>query len=401
MSSHISPPSALLLLPPPPSFSIGGVKIFEPSLSDVLVKLSDSVKESKHIATIDIALAIPGLHSPSGRPHAKIFAQLQHYLTSIYTLIGAVAAARDIELDSPGGINARVIFVDHNSSDRAVSPASASPRIGPILDLHSLATSGRQWNHVFHLSNHAGQKLADSFHDKTAGSSKDHMASIMQSTIISGDWSVPESLLVPEDLPSAVPHYSVAVGGTFDHLHVGHKLLLTATALAMEPLDQADEASERLLTVGVTGDALLVNKKYAECLESWEERFQATASFLGAIMDFSGNLAPQIERIATPAGKGKEVVVRILPNLAYKFVEIFDVCGPTITDENISALVLSKETQAGGAIVNEERVKKGWPKLAIFEVDVLQSEEATGANGFESKISSTDIRRRRMNRAKV
>ena len=124
----------------------------------------------------------------------------------------------------------------------------------------------------------------------------------------------------------------MVVGGTFDHLHVGHKLLLTAVALVLEPLDREREGR---LTIGVTGDALLVNKKYAEVLESWEERWQSTADFLTAIMDFS------------PEKKSP---------------------------------------------------------LAVFEVDVLQSGEAataTDLEGFESKISSTDIRRRRVHLAKV
>jgi phosphopantetheine adenylyltransferase len=85
-------------------------------------------------------------------------------------------------------------------------------------------------------------------------------------------------------------------------------------------------------------------------------------------------------------------------------VEIWDPYGPTITEESLTALVVSKETASGGAAVNDERAKKGWKSLAIFEVDVLQTGEVTDvmdANNFELKISSTDIRRRRMNLAKV
>ncbi|KAJ5731341.1 uncharacterized protein N7483_005849 [Penicillium malachiteum] len=408
--------SSLLLLPPPQSFSFSGVKeAFETSVSDVLVKLSKTVENSNQIATLYIALAVPNLLSLPNKPRANTFAPLQHYLSSIYTLIGAVGTARDIDLDSPGGIDTRVIFIDHLSSNTStISPgskldASNDLHIGPILKLHSLATSGRQWNHVFYLNNQIGRELADSFVTSLPSPSKDHTASIMQKISCSGDWQVPASVLVPEDQPSLKPHYSVAVGGTFDHLHIGHKLLLTATALALEPLDPTNQDQARILTVGVTGDALLVNKKFAEYLESWEERFQSTASFLAGIMDFSpqshGSLGlPKIERSRTSDDKGQVVAMYLQPNLIYKFVEFFDICGPTLTDEDISALVVSKETSAGGAMVNEERAKKGWARLTIFEVDVLQSGEATavtGANPFEGKISSTDIRRRRMNRAKV
>lgn len=418
MASESKPISALLLLPPSQSFSLGGVKhAFETSVSEVLVKLSKNVKNSNQIAILDVALAIPNLLSSSNKPRAKIFGPLQHYLSSIYTLITTVGATHKVEFDCPGGIDTRVIFIDYPSSSSSDVP-EASPQvtsdsqIGPIIKLQALAAADREWDNVFYLNNRHGRDLADSFVAHLTGPrlrlATDHTASFMQMISCSGDWPVPPSLLVPDDQSSSVPHYSVAVGGTFDHLHIGHKLLLTATALALEPLDPTSQDQTRLLTIGVTGDALLVNKKFAEYLESWEERFQGTASFLKAIMDFSSPTgktpSPPISRSVAPDGKGKVAVMQVQPRLIYKFVEIFDACGPTITDENISALVISKETSAGGAMVNDERAKKDWAGLSIFAVDVLQSgevPEATSANQFEGKISSTDIRRRRMNQSKV
>jgi phosphopantetheine adenylyltransferase len=123
-------------------------------------------------------------------------------------------------------------------------------------------------------------------------------------------------------------------------------------------------------------------------------------------MDFSpGEKSLQVERGFSPDPNGqtplKNVLMRIQPNLAFKFVEISEMFGPTITEENLDAIVVSKETRSGGALINDERAKKGWKALAVFEVDVLQSGEATDTESFESKISSTDIRRRRAHRAKV
>ncbi|KAJ5175169.1 uncharacterized protein N7482_001046 [Penicillium canariense] len=395
-------PAALLLLPPPPSFSFSQVRdAFEKPLSDVLAKLVGDLNGSKAIAPLDIVLEIPGLLSPSCRPHAKIFAPLQHYLTSIYTLIGAVAAAHNIELDSPGGIDARVIFTGDSASG---DTTSAGQGFGPVVDLTSLATSDRQWDQVFYLSNEAGRRLFHNFiHTNTSQTTRVEFNDQAISCI--SNWAVPMPLLLPKDQPQALqPHYSVIVGGTFDHLHLGHKLLLTALALTLEPPTDADQGQERLLSVGVTGDALLKNKKYAEFLESWEDRCQSTAAFLRAIMDFSPNHTPRVERITAPGPNGNAVIMRIQPNLTFKFVEIWDPYGPTITEESLTALVVSKETLSGGAAVNDERAKKGWKSLAIFEVDVLQTgaaTEVTDANTFEAKISSTDIRRRQMHLAKV
>lgn len=36
------------------------------------------------------------------------------------------------------------------------------------------------------------------------------------------------------------------------------------------------------------------------------------------------------------------------PSLVYEIVPLHDVCGPTATDPNIQALVVSKETASGG-----------------------------------------------------
>lgn len=91
------------------------------------------------------------------------------------------------------------------------------------------------------------------------------------------------------------------------------------------------------------------------------------------------------------------------PKLLLKFVEINDPFGPTITEESITALVVSGETRKGGAAVNDKRVEKGWRELEVFEVDVLSAEDAEGVDGnevqkvddeFKNKLSSTSIRER-------
>jgi phosphopantetheine adenylyltransferase len=59
-------------------------------------------------------------------------------------------------------------------------------------------------------------------------------------------------------------------------------------------------------------------------------------------------------------------------------------------------LALSLETRGGGAAVNEKRKEQGWDPLEVYEVAVLDaSEEGTVDETFQSKLSSTEIRRKR------
>lgn len=339
------------------------------------------------MAVLEIAQVIP--FSPDCKPRAKVFAQLQELLTSIYRLVGTICATCSIELDIPGGIDVRVVFVDHAIGEQSPE-TSHGPQFGPILNLRALLNSGRHWDQIFYLSNKLGEALAK---DVVDAQPHGDMAARLQAIQNNTDWAIPQPLLIPDNQLSS-PHSTVIVGGTFDHLHLGHKLLLTAEALALGPLDQ-----EARLIVGVTGDALLVNKKHAEFLEAWEKRWENAASFLLAIMDFSsGKQSPELERSSTP----KKVTMKVLPGLTFEFVEISDPFGPTITEENIDVLVVSSESRSGGAAVNDERIKKGWKPLTVFEVNVLQSgDKVASTEDFESKISSTEIRRRQAHLAKV
>jgi cytidyltransferase-like protein len=73
---------------------------------------------------------------------------------------------------------------------------------------------------------------------------------------------------------SSEPLYdSVAVGGTFDGLHFGHRKLLTLAVSSVTPV------TGRLL-VGVTMDAMLTRKAYADYLPDLEERMAGVRQFL-------------------------------------------------------------------------------------------------------------------------
>jgi pantetheine-phosphate adenylyltransferase len=102
----------------------------------------------------------------------------------------------------------------------------------------------------------------------------------------------------------------VAVGGTFDHLHAGHKILLTMTALL----------AKQSMVVGVTDDCMLVKKKHRELIASTQQRVEFV----------------------------KEYLYKVKRSITYVVVPIKDPFGPTVTDPTIDALVVSKETLKGG-----------------------------------------------------
>ena len=204
--------------------------------------------------------------------------------------------------------------------------------------------------------------------------------------------------------PLGESHRSIAIGGTWDHIHTGHKLLLTMFAFL---LDASDSVQDRCLTVGVTGDELLKSKKYRELLQSWDDRQHSVRSFLAAIMDFRPSSGGLINYRETnePGPNGHAIYMHMQSGLIIRLVEIWDPFGPTITDEAISALVLSAETRSGGRAVNERRKEKNWHLLEIFEVDILNESAEPPSDqhedSFEAKLSSTKIRETLSRRAKL
>ncbi|KZT71290.1 Nucleotidylyl transferase [Daedalea quercina L-15889] len=160
--------------------------------------------------------------------------------------------------------------------------------------------------------------------------------------------------------PTPPPLFPVAaLGGTFDHLHAGHKILLSMGAWI---------AREKLI-VGVTDDTLLKNKAYKEVLEPLAVRTARVRGFLELFK----------------------------PGLYYDVVAISDVYGPTAWDPNVHALIVSKETLPGAASIHKHREEKGLPPLRTFVIDVISSSEASlddrDAEALKNtKMSSTFIR---------
>lgn len=67
--------------------------------------------------------------------------------------------------------------------------------------------------------------------------------------------------------------------------------------------------------------------------------------------------------------------------------------GPSITDPKMDMIVVSKETQAGGAMCNEIRAGKGWPAMAVETIDLVSEGGAVGEHvPVDQKMSSSGAR---------
>lgn len=159
--------------------------------------------------------------------------------------------------------------------------------------------------------------------------------------------------------PTPVFFPVVALGGTFDHLHAGHKILLS----------MACWITSQKLIIGVTDDALLQKKANKHVIQPLAERIACTRRFLALFK----------------------------PGLQYDLVPLRDVAGPTGWDPDVQALVVSRETVGGAAAIDRIRRDKGLPPLRTFVIDVISHSDAKlDADDAEAlrktKMSSTFIR---------
>ena len=144
----------------------------------------------------------------------------------------------------------------------------------------------------------------------------------------------------------------VAVGGTFDHFHVGHEYLIK-TALSI---------GEQVL-IGLTTDKLLQTHPKKDTLQSYFCRKKAITRFL------ESQCAAKLARI----------------------VPLHDFFGSSIRDPEIDALVVSTESQHRASVVNEIRLKKGFKPLQLIVIDLILAKD-------ENPISSTRIRNNEIDR---
>ena len=135
--------------------------------------------------------------------------------------------------------------------------------------------------------------------------------------------STTPSNIIRQTLPS--PHSlqaynDVVLGGTFDNIHNGHRLLLTQSTLL----------ARRRILVGMSSGPLLASKVLPELIKPINVRVAEVEAYLRDIK----------------------------PWIKHDVVPITDVYGPTAWDEDLECLVVSPETARGGEKINQERKKK-------------------------------------------
>lgn len=137
----------------------------------------------------------------------------------------------------------------------------------------------------------------------------------------------------------------VCFGGTFDHLHAGHRLLITAAAIL----------AKHKIVIGVSRKA--GNKEFSE--------------FVQPLPDRIANVTRLIFRV------NEDLIVSVEP--------LDGISGPAGILPDIDLLLLSEETIKGGEYVNRERKGRGLNELHFAAIPLILK------NG--ERLCSTYLRR--------
>ncbi|KAL0838706.1 hypothetical protein ABMA28_016772 [Loxostege sticticalis] len=159
----------------------------------------------------------------------------------------------------------------------------------------------------------------------------------------------------PKDEPVKTYEY-VALGGTFDRLHNGHKILLSQAVLR----------STKHVTVGITDVNMIQSKKLWELIEPVEQRMKAVLDFL----------------------------TDINPDLEYNVFPLQDLYGPTKDDPKFQMIVVSEETFRGAVKINEKRKENGLNPMDTYVITMAEDSHPQRSHEEEQKVSSSNQRMR-------
>ncbi|GAP84419.1 putative pantetheine-phosphate adenylyltransferase family protein [Rosellinia necatrix] len=395
-------PSLLLLPPPPhPTNHRALSAAYEPPISAAIAKLKDGNDHENDRGTVlFVGIVSPVLSLTGLSPHhhkSLSWATIQSTLARVYSIVAVVCARLSVPSEmhaGPDSIDVRVLFVDHNPSEPPAEGRRPAIAIGfndtIIVDLPTFTSAYHPWKQIFHVNSEPGRQVLSSYLKlyEHVQAPRQHQLVVVDSGI-----SLTEN---PSSPPQSKTYPVVCLGGTFDHLHAGHKLLLTAAAILLK-VPEDPEVSPARFIIGITGDELLKRKKYAEFVQPWDLRVANVIEFLASMLHLSksGWAPPDV------TNENDKAIARFRDGtIEVHCVVLRDAFGPTVTEEEMDVLVVSGETRSGGNAVNARRKDLGWHDLEIFEVDVLDAEDCINGSAqtktdFTTKISSTTIRERK------
>ncbi len=128
----------------------------------------------------------------------------------------------------------------------------------------------------------------------------------------------------------------VAVGGTFDEFHKGHRVLLK----------KAFEVGNQVV-IGLCSDDFVKKLKKPHRVAPYEKRLEELKIFLRRL----GVL------------KRAEIIL------------LDDPYGVTVSKNRLDAIVVSKETEPRAYEINEKRRSKGLPPIKIVVIDMILAED--------------------------
>lgn len=443
------PAPALLLLPSPPQPATRARlhAAYRVPLTAVLKRLSRQRTPQTLVVAVASSVLVPsrtqdstasGISAESTAPCSVRWRSSQALLADIYALIASICASHNLspysDSEKLAAVDARVVLIHHPSSAALEAPLSSRRRLSSataskssvVLDLATFAATVRPWSLFFHISSESGYELLADYLAHAEGRQL-----ILQSQLVTVDGGISFSSQSPTPRNAAgqscapkaqeqdevdgedaiVGYKTVCLGGTFDHLHPGHKLLLQAAVLLLKIPKVGEEPCT--IIVGISNSELLAKKEYVEEMQSWDERARAVIAFLATQFNTPTTEAAQVTRLEVDGGDTPTMELRVNfcdGTADVRCVDIRDPFGPTISEEAIDAIVVSGETREGGKAINSRRTDRGWRTLDIYEIDVLDAtladEEIEGSEDRQkkrhsvaanpaAKISSTDFRRRK------
>lgn len=184
---------------------------------------------------------------------------------------------------------------------------------------------------------------------------KAHFGINSETVPIIADMKPTENNYEESDISDSVEMFdNVVMGGTFDRLHNGHKVLLSEAILRCR----------KKLTIGVTDGDIIKGKILWELIQPVQKRIELLRDFLEEID----------------------------PTLEYLIVPIFDPYGPSTVDPDLECIVASQETERGALRVNEKRQENGLSTLKVNIIALLEDPKRDESEEF--KISSSSVRKR-------